>query len=243
METEEEKQAREAEELKTKEAEELAAHTAEEGLKTPEEIAEEAERLLADGTPKDKTIIVKKDKFDDRNEKAKLYETHASLLDRVLKDPALVEKLLETESKDNVEGRLERLEAERKAEKRGEMKRVISEALTRWPNFEKSWLEVNPIMESLVKQGYSYQDAMQRAYIAVHPEVANAESERMNREGLNREGTFSGGGHPPRTDRINAQSKLSEDEKKVAQALGKSEEDYAKLLEKHKDWIGTNIGL
>jgi len=216
------------------------------GIINKEDVQAKAQALL-DGTSKDKKIVVKKDRFDDRNEKAKLYEAHAPLLDKVLKDPELVEKLLETDGQGNVEGRLERLEAERKAEKRSEMRRVVTESITRWPNFEESWGEVQPMMDVLVKKGYSYQDAMSRAYIAIHPEVAQAETERIAREGFNREGSFSFGGSPIRINKIQPENKLSEDEKKVFRALSghahmpKEEADYARLMDKHKDWLESKF--
>ncbi|MEK7092268.1 MAG: hypothetical protein AAB907_01435, partial [Patescibacteria group bacterium] len=90
METEEEKAAREAEEAKAaelkKQEEDAKLNLSEDEkkvLKDKEDKAK-AEKLL-DGTDKDKKILIKKTAYDDRNEKAKLYEAHAGLLDEVLK--------------------------------------------------------------------------------------------------------------------------------------------------------------
>ena len=213
---------------------------AEDGLKDGEEdVGTKAEKLL-DGTSPNKKITVKKERFDDLNGKAKLYEAHAPLLDKVLKDPEAVEKFLDTENQGDLESRMARLEEANKAKKRVEMRTALSEALTRWPDLEKSWSDIKPIVDSLVSKGHSFAEALSRGYIATHPEAAGAEAERITREGLNRAGSFSSGG--ARAPKVNkADSSLSDAEKQVARALGKSEEEYAKLLEKHKDWMSTNF--
>lgn len=190
---------------------------------------------------------VTKDRFADRNEKAKLYEAHAPLLDKVLKDPALVEKLLENQSSRNHEGRLRELEEERKSEKRAEIKRAIANALTIYPEFQKDWAEIQEDVMAKIKRGISPAEAIRREYIAFRPELAQAESERIAREGLNREGELSFGGKPVDTRKINPESKLSDDEKKIFRALSghghmpKDEAGYAKLMDKHKDWLDSNL--
>ena len=245
METDEQKAAREAEELRAKEAAELAAKAGE-GVKTPEEeaaaVAARAEKLLADGTPANKNIVVSKQRFDDKNEKSKLYETHAVLLDKVLENPSLVEKLLETEAKGNLESRLADLEAERKAAKRREMQSALQEAIAQFPDFERDWADVSPIVDSLVTKGYSYRESLSRAYVAVHPEAAALERTRMATEAQNRDGKLHGTSLPPRTNEFKKSVPISEDDARVAKALGKTPEEYAKLLDTHRDWLRKNFG-
>src|SRR3990167_7401210 len=105
METEEEKAEREAAELKKREEEELNSQKSEADLKEKEEKKAKADKLL-DGTDKNKKIVVKKEAYDDRNEKAKIYETHAELLDAVLKDPETVKKFLKEKDGGDVESRI-----------------------------------------------------------------------------------------------------------------------------------------
>ncbi len=107
---------------------ETNASTEKETLKNTEEVltpAQKAAKLL-DGTLPNKEIKVDKDKFDDQREKAKLYETHASLLDKVLKDPKLVEDLLETKEKGDLGDRMTQIEEDRKTEKRNEIRNAVT---------------------------------------------------------------------------------------------------------------------
>ena len=246
METEEERAAREAEELKKKQEEEfaLAKKQEEEDLlkKQQEEGKSRADKLL-DGTDRDKNITIKKDKYDDRNEKAKILEAYAPLLDKVLKDPELVERLLETQEKGDVESRLRQLEEERKSEKRTEMRNAVNEMIERWgKDFENSWVEVEPIVVELYKKGIPYKKALRNTYLAFHPEAIEVEAKRLTSEALNREGNFSEeGGFSPNVNRITSPTKLTEDEKKIGKALGMTEENYVKLLEKWKDSIEKDL--
>ena len=253
METEEEKAAREAEEAKAaelkKQEEDAKLNLSEDEkkvLKDKEDKAK-AEKLL-DGTDKDKKILIKKTAYDDRNEKAKLYEAHAGLLDEVLKDPDLIKNFIFEKKGNDVESRIARIEESEKAKKRLELKEAVTDMLGRFEGFESSWADVQPIAESLMRQGYAPKEAMKRGYLAVHPEAAGAESERIAREAENNAGSFRGdGAHPVRTDRISRASVLTEDEKKLfygkiqKEGIIKTEEEYAKVLEKHKAWIEKSL--
>ena len=215
---------------------------ADDGLKnegSEETVAEKAEKLLADGTSASKEIKVSKETYDDRNKKAKIYEAHAVLIDKVLKDPALVEQLLETKDKGNLDERLAKLEEADKTKKRLEIKEAMTEALTAWPDLEQSWEEVKPIVESLTKSGLPYREALKRGYFAVNPEAAVIERERVAKEGLNRLGTFSSSqGYSPKPASSGGKAKMLNDaEKRAAKALGYKEEKYAELLDKHEDWL------
>ena len=197
--------------------------------------------LLLDGTERNKTITIKKKTYDDHSAKAKLYETFAPLLDKVLKDPESVEEYLKTKDKGDLESRLSAIEEDRKIVKRAELKRAITEAINHYPDFEKSWEEVEPVMQALIGKGYSYSDAISRAFIAIHPEVAEAEKERIASEGLNKEGSFSFGGNPPKI-KIQSDTKLTNDDKKIARIFGIKEDAYAKMMEKHKEWADKKFG-
>ena len=192
-----------------------------------------AEELLSGS---EKRILVDKERFNERNEKAKLFETHAPLLEKVLKDPELVERLLDENQGNDLEGRLARLEEERKAEKRNDIRGAVSEALARWPDFEKSWSDIQPIADSLSKK-YTYKESLNRAYLAIHPEATAAEAERLANEAGNKAGMFSGGGsYSSNPSKINPETKLTEADKRNAKSLGKTEQEYAKTLDKWKGY-------
>ena len=221
-----------------------------EDLKTPEETpSEKADRLLRDGTPKDKEIKVNKKTYDEKNDKAKLYEAHAPLLDKVLKNPELVENLLETKEKGDLGERLSALEEERKTAKRREIKEAVTNALSQWPDFEKLWSEIQPITDSLAKVGVPYADALRRGYFAVDPDAAAAEKERLAKEGVNRLGTFSTStGYSPKPVSMRNAPKLTEGQQKIFGVLKghshmpKTEAEYAGLLEKHQGWLDEKFG-
>lgn len=205
-----------------------------EPVKTP---GEQADELLSGS---EKRILVDKDRFNERNDKAKLYEAHAPLLDKVLQNPALVEELLETKSKEDLSGRLTRLEEEKKAEKRSELRQAITEALTRWPDFKQSWTAIQPVSDLYYKQGYSYKEALRKAYIAEHPEAAQAEAERITKERANQTGEFAqGASYASQPAKIYGKVKLAPAEQVVAEmavkrGTFKSVDDYATALEKHR---------
>ena len=202
-----------------------------EGVTTPE-ISKKADELLG----QEKRILVDKDRFNELNDKKKLFDAHAPLLEKVLKDPELVERLLEKEKGEDLGSRVARLEEEKKAEKRGEIKSAVADALTRFPDFEKSWDDIKPLAESLSKK-YPYKEALSRAYLAIHPEAAQAEMENIARDAGNKEGVFSfGGAYSPNPGKINPQSKLTEIDKRNAKSLGKTEQEYAKVLDKWSDY-------
>ena len=208
-----------------------------EPLENAGELAARADKLL-DGTLKDKDIRIPKKKYDELKGKADIYEAHAPLLDKVLKDPDFVENLLETKDKGNVEDRLKQLEEERKADKRKEIRDAVTYALSTWGDFEKSFSEIQPIADALFKQGVSYVESLRRGYLAVHPEAAEAESKRVATENLNVQGKFSSASsYSPRPSQFKKDRELTIGEKQVASALGKSEEDYGKLLDKHEGWL------
>lgn len=80
---------------------------------------------------------------------------------------------------------------------------------------------------------YSAEEALSRAYIGLHPEVAAEEVERLTREAGNREGTFSlGRGFSPNPKKMGETVELTEYDKRNAKALGKTPEEYAKVLSK-----------
>lgn len=218
-----------------------------EDLNTPETPEAKADKLLADGTSPKKDIKVSKEKFDDRNEKAKLYEAFAPILEKVRGKPELVEELLEISTKGTLEERVGRMEEERRTQKRREMKEAITEALGKWSSFEQDWPEIREDVNRLNARGHSYREAVRRMYLALHPEEAQAEAERQAQEGVKTLGTFSpAASYSPRPVKAGPETKLSEADKRVGRALGYKDEEYAKLLDKHSDYLetkGFNVSL
>jgi len=201
-----------------------------EPVKTPEELAEE----LLKNPPKDKRIV-DVDRFNDLNEKAKLYETHAPLLDKILKDPELVEQLLETKEKGDLASRVAKMEEERNTEKRNELRSAVVEALSKWPGLEKDWTEISEDVTRLARKGLSYRDALRRSYLALHPEEAQAEAERVARENANVLGKFQTSvSYSPKIKIESSETELTPGEQQIAKALGKTEKEYGALLKKHE---------
>ena len=153
-----------------------------------------ADELLSDGTPKRKEIRVKYDTFKEVNEKAKLYDSFEPLLSKLKEKPEVVDSLFEGK-KETTEDRLTRLEEERKDDKRKEMKTVITEAITIWPDVQSRWQELRPLVEALEKQGLSYKEAFQRAYFAINPDAVRRDErlieKKQAQDEQNRMGTFS----------------------------------------------------
>ena len=218
-----------------KSAPEETTPTVSEDVKTPEEQtpAQKAEALL------DNKRVVDAKRFNEINDKAKMYDTHALLLDKVLKNPDLVEELLETKKKGALEEQVAQLVEERKVEKRNEIRTALTSALSKWPNLANEWAEIQPMVDMLYKQkGLPYEEAIRRSYIAEHPEVAQEESQRIASEALNRRGALSGGGsNPPEVAKVKTGRELNTGEQRVARAYGKSDEEYAGLLQKHDSWL------
>src|SRR3990167_8389554 len=94
-----------------------ATSEAEDGLKNEEErkvlseITEEAvDELLADGTSDKKEVRIPYKKFQETNEKAKLFEQFSPLLSKLQENPELIDKVMKGESKDSLEAKVARLE-------------------------------------------------------------------------------------------------------------------------------------
>ena len=165
-----------SEETTSEESESADDSTGEDAIKSADDEAEEvAEELLADGTPADKEIRVKKTKYDEQAEKAKLYDSFSPLLSRLNKNPEVLDRLLE-DKKETLEQRVRRLEEEKKVVKQAETKNVITQAVKTWSDFREKWDDIRPIVTSLENRGISYAEAVQRAYFAVSPEAVQDEA-------------------------------------------------------------------
>ncbi len=128
---------------------------------------------LKDGTDGDKKIQVPKDKFDDLNEKAKLFEQFAPLLSKLRDNPTLIDKLMAGDDPSkSLDERMKALENGVLTQKRGEIKATITKAIATWPNFKSRYEELKPILSGLTAQGVAYAEAVQRAYFAVDPDAA-----------------------------------------------------------------------
>lgn len=266
--TEEEKQVAEeaakvAEEAKEKEEAEFQTSLEElsEEDKTKKLAEREAQKKEKESPDKkadellkgdDKRILVDKDRFNDRNDKAKLYEAFAPIIDKVKDNPKLVDEILETDKKGTLEDRVAQMETDKKSEKQQEYKEAVTDALSKWPTFEKDWSELRDQVEMLVKNnGLKVKDAIRRSFLALHPEEAQAESKRMANENANTLGEFkSGGSQAPHPEGQEEETDLNEREVKVAESLigkdfgggfvpVKSKADYAKLLKKHENHMKT----
>src|SRR3990167_11147485 len=165
-----------SEETTSEESESADDSTGEDAIESTDDQAEEiAEGLLTDGTPRDKEIRVKKTKYDEQAEKAKLYDSFSPLLSRLNKNPEVLDRLLE-DKKETLEQRVHRLEDEKKVVKQAETKNVITQAVKTWSDFREKWDDIRPIVTSLENRGISYAEAVQRAYFAVSPEAVQDEA-------------------------------------------------------------------
>ena len=199
----------------------------EEVLSDDEKVAE----MLKDGTPADKEIKVKKSKYDENADKAKLYDAFAPVLDRLQKNPDILDKLVKHEDGETVEARIKRLEQDRINDKRKETEIVLRNAITVWPDFNKFWNQVRPIADSLEKQGTSYVEAIQRAYFAVNPDAASQDNRLVEQahQMQNAQGTFASSMGVTKVvqDKKDAYP-MTEEDKEMAKALGLTPELYAK---------------
>ena len=212
--------------------------------KTPEEVAKE---LLQ----KEGKILVDKERFNEINEQSKLYKTFAPVIDKVKDRPDVISKLLETEEKGSLEERVRKMEEDSKEKKRLEIQGAVTEAVKTWPGFEKEWSQMRKQVDYLYEQqGLPYAEAIRRSYIALHPEEAGKEADRLARLNLNNAGSFgSSGGRAPNFSKPEPDApQLNERERKVAQDLMgkdfgggftpfKSEADYATALKRNEDWL------
>lgn len=197
-----------------------------EDVKTPEEIAEE----LLGATRK-----VEVQRFNEINDKAKLWEKYEPLVGKIMgkiaEKPDFVDDLLSGKKEDPVEARLAKLEEERRAEQRTQLREAITEALSKWPDFEKSWKNVQPIVESLYRGGVPYKEAIRRGYLAINPEEAQAEAERIGQNQTNNLGEFrQGGGRAPNVAQMKNTKKLTPGEQRAAKINNMTDEQYAEAL-------------
>ena len=153
--------------------------------KKDKETEDAVEKMLADGTPARKTITIPKDKFDEQNDKSKLYDKLSPLMAKLAEKPELVDQLLNTQD-ETLESRMARLEDETKTKKRSEMKTVITDAVSTWGDFQELWPEIRTIVASLEKQGLPYRDAVQRAYFAVNPDAIKESARIVDLEAATR---------------------------------------------------------
>lgn len=202
---------------------------------------------LKDGTAPNKPITVPKEKFDDLNEKAKLFEQFGPVLAKLKEHPELVDRLMAADDPNlSVADRVKALEDRALSDKRSEITETITLAQKTWPDFKSRWNEVKPILNGLTASGVPYADAVQRAYFAVNPEAV-AQGKRLvqiaqARARENDRGRMSGaggGGGPIVGANDSDGYKLSEADQDFAKATGID----PKLYEKHKDWIDRFSGL
>lgn len=210
------------------------------GAEADELLGSDGKPKLADGTDPKKKIEVPKDKFDDLNEKAKLLEQFAPLLAKLKADPTLVDKLMAGDNPDlSIQQRLDKLEAGIAAEKRNEVKSVITKAIQTWPDFKDNWEAIKPILSGLEASGIPYTEAVQRAYFAVRPDAIK-ENKRLVESAAAREiekqrgkGSMGGGSGPIEGDTSGDEYELNEQDKEFAAKTGLD----PKLYSKHAEFI------
>lgn len=196
---------------------------------------------LKDGTDGNKPISVPKDKFDDLNEKAKLFEQFGPLLAKVKNDPTLLERLMASDDPNqDVHARLKKLEEGIAATKRDEIKSTIKTAIATWPTFKSKYEDLKPILAGLLAQGVPYAEAVQRSFFAVEPEAATQgkrlveKAKAVARENdRGRMGPGGGGGAPIVGAHQDDEYTLNDADREFAQKAGVD----PKLYSKHADWI------
>ena len=206
------------------------------GVIAPGDIGKKADELLSNPPiPKDKRVV-DADRFNEMNDKAKAFDAFAPIADKIKDKPEIIDNLLKFQG---LEKKVTDIEEEAKARKRSELKDAVSYALGNWPGFESDWNEIREDTERLMKRGLNAKDAMRRSYLAMHPEAVQAEAERMAKEHGNRQGEFQGGGGYVPKPKLKNESvrELTPGERAMAQKLGKSEEEYGQLLNKHEGWL------
>lgn len=189
---------------------------------------------LADGTDPKKKIEVPFDKFQDLNEKAKLLEQFGPVLAKLQKDPKLVEKLMKGDDPNaSIADRLAALEEREIANKKGEIKDVITKAIKLWPDFRAKWEDIKPLVAGMEAAGVKYEDAVQRAYFAVNPDAVKKQErlvqveQARQQENARGKGSMGGGGGPiVHNDGDDYQ--LSEADAEFARATGLDPKLYAK---------------
>ena len=194
---------------------------------------EQVEEMLADGTPAQKKITIKKEKYDELAEKSELYEKFTPLLSKLNENPEVVEKIMGGEGKETIEERVKRIEDKDKENKRIELRNSLSRAVDVWPDFRNHWNQIQPIMASLEKQGVSISEAIQRAYYAVNPDAA-AKEQRLVQEGQNQEAqnklgiNSSSAGSASKTVHQDTEIQVSDEDREFARLAGIPLELYKK---------------
>jgi len=192
---------------------------------------EQLREMLSDGTPADKDITVKKDKYDEANEKAKLYDAFAPVLAKLKDSPDLLDKLTREDDGETVEARVKRLEQEKLEDKRKETERVLSDALEVWPDLRKYWEQIKPLAQGLENQGVSYAESLQRAYFAVNPNAVEKDNRLIQKaeQMQNESGSFSSSQGSSKVIHEDTGSyPMTEEDKEFAKSMGISESLYHK---------------
>lgn len=222
------------EEETTQTSEEEKPEEVTEDLKSPEQIEEKADELLADGTQKDKDITVPKPKLDDLTEKSKLFDEFSPLLEKLKNKPELVDQILGAQEGETPEDRIKRLEEESYSKRRIETHSAVVDALKIWPNFEKSWSDISPEVRSMIKRGVNVRDAIQRAFFAKNPSAMSNESRLFAQEVVSEQGKMSStSGQGFRVKDESDDFQLDPRDKEFAEKAGIDPEKY----KKHAPWL------
>ena len=206
--------------------------------KGADEIIADISKSKDSGVPT-RNFSITKEKFEDLNEKAKLFDQFSPVLAKLQKDPKLIEKLMAGDDPNqSLDARLRALEQREQSAKQAEVRTTIQKAVSTWPDFRERWEEIKPILTGLEASGISYADAVQRAYFAVNPDAAKGDK-RLIEQARNAErqrgamGGFGGGGGPIVHREQDGEYLMNDADKQFAQKAGVD----PKLYSKHADHI------
>lgn len=171
--------------------------TEEEAAKGTDSTKQFVDEILADGTKTSKEVKVPYDKFKTLNEQSKLLGELAPFIERLKSHPdsqKIIDDVMKGDTRDDIESRMARIEADIQSKKRTEMEETITQAVSLWPDFKDSWPKMRPLVEGLEKGGTPYREAVQRSYFAVNPEAVKKNERLLAIQQENTRGVFTTGG-------------------------------------------------
>lgn len=196
-------------------------------------VEQQADELLSDGTPVNKDVRIKKDKYDLLNQQSQLYEKFAPVLAKLQDNPESLEKLLETDAGATVEDRVKELESRLIEQEKRQTKEVVMKAIETWPDFRDKYGDMKPIIAQLEKQGVTTESAFERAYFAVNPDADKSKRIAQAQDVENGRGTSSSSSSASKTvyDEPRGSYQMTADDMEVARQLGIDPKLYAKHAE------------
>jgi hypothetical protein len=226
----------------SKEAEE--ASTVEEDVQSAEESTQEqVDKLLKDGTSRKKTVPLDYERFEELNEKSKLFEQFSPILQKLKDSPDVLDQLTRGEQRndESLEERIRRIEEREKSIQRNQIKGAVTQMVEAYgKEFTSRYDEIRPIAESLQKSGISVEESYQRAYLAINPSALE-EHNRIVQQSQAKEIEKKRGVFDSSTGQVKRITKNVEEDR---YPLNDADRDFAqkagidpKLYSKHADWL------